>query len=105
DVHEQVARAARPRMVLEMAVARLATIRPMVPIGQLVAKLEALERKVRQADAGGRGGGVQGAPRMGGPGGRAHRTPPAPIGARGRPRSRRTRSAALAPDASDDDRW
>jgi DNA polymerase-3 subunit gamma/tau len=107
DAHEQVSRAARPRIVLEMAMARLASIRPVVPIGQLVARLEGLERRLRQsgeASGGGGGGGGRGGrdvPHRAGPG-RAHRTPPAPLG---RPRARRARSAGLPADASDDDRW
>ncbi|MCB9677537.1 MAG: DNA polymerase III subunit gamma/tau [Alphaproteobacteria bacterium] len=49
DVHDQVSRAARPRLVLEMAVARLATPRPVVPVGALVQRLEDLERRARHA--------------------------------------------------------
>ncbi|MEN0065604.1 MAG: DNA polymerase III subunit gamma/tau [Myxococcota bacterium] len=44
DVHDQVSRAARPRIVLEMAVARLATTRPVQPVSELLARLEQLER-------------------------------------------------------------
>lgn len=49
DVHDQVSRAMRPRMVLEMAVARLATTRPVQPVSELLARLEALERSARGA--------------------------------------------------------
>ncbi len=49
DVHDQVSRASRPRIVLEMAVARLADNRPLQPIGALVGRLEAMERHLRQA--------------------------------------------------------
>jgi DNA polymerase-3 subunit gamma/tau len=48
DVHDQVARSARPRLVLEMAVARLATLRPAQPVAALLGRLEALERRLRQ---------------------------------------------------------
>ena len=44
DVHDQVSRAMRPRIVLDMAVARLATVRPVQPVGALVNRLEQLER-------------------------------------------------------------
>lgn len=49
DVHDQVSRAARPRLVLEMAVARLATPTPVVPVGALIQRLEDLERRARHA--------------------------------------------------------
>ncbi len=55
DVHDQVSRATRPRIVLEMAVARLATVRPAEPVAQLLARLEDLERRSRTA--GGTSGG------------------------------------------------
>lgn len=51
EVHDQVSRASRPRIVLEMAVARLATRRPVQPVGALLARLEDLERRLRQTDA------------------------------------------------------
>ncbi len=106
DVHDTVSRSNRPRIVLEMAVARLATVRPVQPVGALVARLEQLERRLRQ------GGGR---PASGGPGrrpsgpARSHHAGRAPVvrapGA-ARARSRRTPSAAPPPaDASDDDRW
>jgi DNA polymerase-3 subunit gamma/tau len=47
DVHDQVSRAPRPRLVLEMAVARLATPRPVVPVAALVERLDELERRAR----------------------------------------------------------
>jgi len=76
DVHDQVSRATRPRIVLEMAVVRLASLRPVEPVAGLLDRLEALERRLRQ------GGN------------------PAPVsgyrGARGRPR---TRSAPVLEDA------
>lgn len=49
DVHDQVSRATRPRIVLEMAVARLATTRPVEPVSVLLARLEELERRARAA--------------------------------------------------------
>ncbi len=89
DVHERVARAPRPRMVLEMAVARLVSIRPARPVDQIIQRIGDLERRLRGAgprprgpsgggpSGGGRGrgdddpeparrmsgGGAQGAPR------------------------------------------
>jgi len=47
DVHDQVSRASRPRIVLEMAVARLAAVRPALPIGALVERLEAMDQRLR----------------------------------------------------------
>jgi DNA polymerase-3 subunit gamma/tau len=48
DVHDQVARAPRPRIVLEMAVARLVSIRPAQPVDQLVSRLIDMERRIRR---------------------------------------------------------
>jgi DNA polymerase-3 subunit gamma/tau len=47
EVHDQVSRATRPRIVLEMAIARLASIRPVQPVGVLLERLETLERQMR----------------------------------------------------------
>ena len=44
---EEVARSTQPRLVLEMAVLRMATMTPLVPLDQLVGRLEALERGAR----------------------------------------------------------
>ena len=57
EVHEQVSRAGRPRIVLEMAIARLANVRPTQPLAALVARLEDMDRRLRQSGAArGRGG-------------------------------------------------
>jgi DNA polymerase III subunit gamma/tau len=102
DVHEQVARAPRPRLVLEMAVARLVSIRPARPVDQIVARLGDLERRLRQ-------GGAR-APRPGGRRGRGGdddsepapgRSPvparPAPADARGGPAPDRSGGQHPAP--------
>ncbi len=52
EVHDQVSRSARPRVVLEMAVARLATLREVQPVAPIFKRLEALERRLRQQGAG-----------------------------------------------------
>ena len=62
DVHDQVSRARRPRILLEMAVARLANIRPVQPLGALVGRLERLERSLRGQ------GGLPRPPKKPGPG-------------------------------------
>jgi DNA polymerase-3 subunit gamma/tau len=49
DVHDQVARSSRPRLVLEMAVARLVSIRPAQPIDKLLHRLDDLEQRIRAA--------------------------------------------------------
>ena len=67
DVHDLVARANRPRLVLEMAVARLVSIRPAQPIDRLIHRLDQLEQRIRAA------GGVV--------------LPPSPAHGQGRPRS------------------
>lgn len=104
DVHEQVSRAARPRTVLEVATARLATTRPVVPVGQLVGRLEALERRLRQAsDGGGRRPGREPPHRTGT--GRVHRATPTRTGPRARSRRDRPAARPLPASASDDDRW
>jgi DNA polymerase-3 subunit gamma/tau len=63
DVHDQVSRAPRPRLVLEMAVARLVSIRPARPIDQLMSQLSDMERRLRhggvQARTGSREGGTR----------------------------------------------
>ncbi len=48
EVHEQVARSSRPRLVLEMAVARLVAIRPARPLDHIVERIQDLERRLRQ---------------------------------------------------------
>jgi hypothetical protein len=48
-VIDDLARAGRPRLVLEMAVARLATIRPVQPVGALVERLQTIQRDLRTA--------------------------------------------------------
>jgi DNA polymerase-3 subunit gamma/tau len=55
---DELSRSPYPRLVLEMAVVRMATLTPLVPIDQLVARLEALERR-------GGGGGDEGGGRFG----------------------------------------
>ncbi len=64
EVHDQVSRSTRPRLVLEMAVARLAGVRPVQPIDKLLERLEQLEKKLRSG--GPRGGGGGGGPRPSG---------------------------------------
>lgn len=51
QVHDEVSRAPRPRLVLEMAVARLVAVRPLQPVDALLARLETLERGLRQGGA------------------------------------------------------
>lgn len=46
DTHDRVSRANRPKVILEMAVARLADIRPTHPISALIERLEDLERRL-----------------------------------------------------------
>ncbi|MBY0275800.1 DNA polymerase III subunit gamma/tau, partial [Candidatus Binatia bacterium] len=41
---DEVSRSPYPRLVLEMAIVQMATLAPLVPLDQLVARLEALER-------------------------------------------------------------
>jgi DNA polymerase-3 subunit gamma/tau len=86
DVHDQVSRAQRPRIVLEMGVARLASQRPTVPVATLLTRLDHLERRLRHGGArpSGSGGGSTG-PRAASPrsedgprGPRRSRTPAVP---------------------------
>lgn len=74
EVHDQVSRAGRPRIVLEMAVARLATTRKAQPLAALLDRVEQLERSLRgqtppSAGGGGRGSRSSGAARAGRSGG------------------------------------
>jgi len=43
---EEVGRSLHPKLVLEMTLVRLATLAPLVPIGEITAKLEALEARL-----------------------------------------------------------
>lgn len=43
---EDIGRSLHPKLVLEMAVVRLAMLEPLVPIGEITAKLEALEARL-----------------------------------------------------------
>ena len=93
-VHDEVARSSRPRLVLEMAVARLVTVRPVQPVAHLVSRLEGLERTMRQ-------GGVRPSPR--GPRGRDARSGGGATQSEGddtpsaRPRPGASRAAEIAP--------
>lgn len=51
ETHDHVSRANRPRVVLEMAIARLATTRPIQPVAALVSRLEDLDRRLRAQGA------------------------------------------------------
>lgn len=97
ETHDQVARSSRPRIILEMAVARLATVRPLQPFGELVGRLQDLERGLRGR---GSGAGPSGMRRRGpsGPPNRAPAraaSPPPPAG-----RRRRDRRGPPEPEAS-----
>jgi DNA polymerase-3 subunit gamma/tau len=114
DTHEHVARADRPRIVLEMAIARLATVRPVQPVSALVDRLEQLERRARQGGVAARPAAARKPPqRAAGPGGRTRRA--AAVRARTKPRgSAPTRASsdadspelpALPADTPDAQRW
>lgn len=108
--HEQVVRASRPRMVMEMAVARVAGIKPAEALPQLLARLESLEKRLRGrgpgAPSGGGGGGGHSTSRRveRGPQ-RRHRMPHAARPSGGRASRSRATTPRIDPDASDDDRW
>ena len=100
DTHDQVSRSARPRIVLEMAVARLATVRPVEPVAALLQRLEELERRVRAP--------MSGAAKPARPASREVRvrTPepvadppvaPAPVAAPAKPAAKPRRTAAAPP--------
>jgi DNA polymerase-3 subunit gamma/tau len=103
ETHEHVRRAERPRIVLEMALARLANVRPVQPLGTLVNRLEQLERRVRQGGVASRPATQRSPPqRSAGPGGRLQRARTD----RPEPTSRRAPGpAALPDDAPDELRW
>lgn len=63
DVHDQVSRSARPRLILEMATARLATPVPVTPVAELVQRLEDLERSDRHGPKAQGAGGTARRPR------------------------------------------
>lgn len=93
EVHDQVAHSSRPRIVLEMAVARLADTRPLLPMDQLLSRLETLERRIRQ---GGGGGGGSRQRRSGGRE-RRSRAPESPSADDDRPRIPEPATAPAAP--------
>ncbi|MFK7930594.1 MAG: DNA polymerase III subunit gamma/tau, partial [Myxococcota bacterium] len=107
DVHAQVKRAGRPRIVLEMAVARLATTRDAEPVAALLGRLERVERNLRGGGgppSGGNGGsrrpssgGRPGGHPRGGPGPRASARPPETAS---RPHRNDSPSATIAPPAA-----
>jgi DNA polymerase-3 subunit gamma/tau len=103
ETHEQVRRADRPRIVLEMALARLANVRPVQPLSALVSRLESLERRVRQGGVPARPAGQKAAPqRATGPGGRTQRArTDAPTGTT----RRLSGPSALPADTTDEARW
>jgi DNA polymerase-3 subunit gamma/tau len=47
EVHDTVSHAARPRIVLDMAVARLTSMTPEIPLPELIERMERMERGVR----------------------------------------------------------
>jgi DNA polymerase-3 subunit gamma/tau len=117
DTHEQVARAPRPRAVLELALVRLADNRPAQPLSALVARLEQVERRARQS---GVGATTPREPprRAAGPVGRPSRATAAPAASHGlssaptgapapAPRAARPRPivAEVPSDATLDQRW
>ncbi|MBI2897182.1 MAG: DNA polymerase III subunit gamma/tau [Deltaproteobacteria bacterium] len=83
---EEIGRSATPRLLLEMAVARLAHSEPLVPIDELVGRLEALERRLAGGAAPARAAGPRPSPRAQG---EAQSAP--------RPRSIDARALAAAP--------
>lgn len=92
EVHEQVKRAGRPRIILEMAVARLATTREAQPVGALLSRLEQVERNLRRG--GGPSGGGGGTGRRPSSGGRPSGPPPGQRDRRSREADRRGPSTA-----------
>ena len=51
QVHDEVSRSPRARLVLEMAVARLVVVRPLQPVDVLIERMEKLERRLRHGGA------------------------------------------------------
>jgi len=84
EVHDQVSRATRPRIVLEMAVARLASVRPVEPVAALLGRLETLEQRLRQGGNPAPVSGYRGAARA--------RPKPAPVLEESSPPSRKVSS-------------
>ncbi|MCP4808808.1 MAG: DNA polymerase III subunit gamma/tau [Proteobacteria bacterium] len=51
QVHDEVSRSNRPRLVLEMAIARLAAIRPLTPVDGLIQRLAEMEARLTKGGA------------------------------------------------------
>src|SRR5690606_21957203 len=86
------------RIVLEMAVARLATTRPVQPVASLLGRLEDLERRLRQSGAGAPPAGARRGPRSAEPRRSHHAGHQAPA-----PRAPRSRAPSRATSPLDDD--
>jgi DNA polymerase-3 subunit gamma/tau len=92
EADEEIGHSSHPKLVLEMVVVRLAMLEPLLPIDDIVEKLEALEARIGGGSPAAGGGGIERAAGQGRPaagrGGTAQGAPPAP-----RPEPR-TRAAA-----------
>ena len=87
---DELGKTLQPRLVLDCALIDVATVEPLVPLGDLLARLNELEGRLASKSAGG-------GARPGGSGGARPATPP-PTAAR--PPAPPSRSAAPAPSAS-----
>jgi DNA polymerase-3 subunit gamma/tau len=60
DTDEEVGRSPYPKLLLEMALIKLAALAPLLPIDDLLARFEELEARLRRAQASPAGGGSRG---------------------------------------------
>ncbi len=74
---DELGKTLQPRLVLDCALIDIATIEPLVPLGDLIARLGELEQRI--ARGGGASNGARPAPRMTSPGHAAAVAPTAPI--------------------------
>ncbi|HEU4615646.1 MAG TPA: hypothetical protein VFS15_26305, partial [Kofleriaceae bacterium] len=85
---DELGKTLQPRLVLDCALIDVATIEPLVPLGDLIDRLGELEGRIA------RGGGPRPAPPSGGGGGRPAARPAAPPSSAGQARSSKGASAA-----------
>jgi len=87
EADEEIGRSSNPKLVLEMAVVRLAMLEPLLPMEEIVEKLEAIEARLGGGPSAAGGGGIERAAGQGRPASRGPASA-APVAPRPEPRTR-----------------
>jgi len=88
EADEEIGKSSNPKLVLEMAVVRLAMLEPLLPIDEIVEKLEAIEARLGGGPPAAGSGGVERAARQGRAVSRSAAPAAAPPASRPEPRTR-----------------